>query len=194
MTKNAGVLFFLAGTLVLMGIVTAEIFYPQGYSISQSMISTLAASPPPDSIIHEPSAAIFNSVMVMVGLLVMFGASFIVKSHEKKLAFLLGLMGLGSFGVGIFPAFHPLVHPISALIAFGGGGLAAIVSSRYTKPPFSALSLMLGTLALIVLVLGILWPGIIVPVLGPGGTERWVAYPIMIWLIGFGGYLMRGSK
>lgn len=26
--------------------------------------------------------------------------------------------------------------------------------------------------------------------IGIGGTERWVAYPIMLWLTGFGGYLM----
>jgi len=27
------------------------------------------------------------------------------------------------------------------------------------------------------------------PILGGGGVERWVAYPIVIWLIGFGEYL-----
>jgi hypothetical protein len=26
-------------------------------------------------------------------------------------------------------------------------------------------------------------------VLGVGGAERWVAYPVILWLMGFGGYL-----
>jgi hypothetical protein len=26
-----------------------------------------------------------------------------------------------------------------------------------------------------------------------GGLERWVAYPILLWILGFGGYLMGGS-
>ena len=29
-----------------------------------------------------------------------------------------------------------------------------------------------------------------IPHWGSGGTERWVAYPILIWLIAFGGFLM----
>jgi hypothetical protein len=28
------------------------------------------------------------------------------------------------------------------------------------------------------------------PFIGMGGTERWIAHPIMLWLTGFGGYLM----
>jgi hypothetical protein len=29
--------------------------------------------------------------------------------------------------------------------------------------------------------------------LGVGGAERWVVYPIVLWLIGFGGYLIGTS-
>ena len=30
--------------------------------------------------------------------------------------------------------------------------------------------------------------------LGDGGIERWVAYPVVLWLVAFGGYLAgRGS-
>ncbi|WP_254662945.1 hypothetical protein [Haladaptatus sp. W1] len=27
-------------------------------------------------------------------------------------------------------------------------------------------------------------------VLGSGGVERWVAYPLLLWVTGFGGYLL----
>jgi hypothetical protein len=31
-------------------------------------------------------------------------------------------------------------------------------------------------------------------VLGIGGLERWIAYPILLWVTGFGGYLIGHSK
>lgn len=33
-------------------------------------------------------------------------------------------------------------------------------------------------------------PNIIVPFIGLGGTERWIVYPIVLWITGLGGYLM----
>ncbi len=30
--------------------------------------------------------------------------------------------------------------------------------------------------------------------LGLGGLERWIAYPILLWITGFGGYLMGHSN
>lgn len=30
--------------------------------------------------------------------------------------------------------------------------------------------------------------------LGLGGIERWVVYPILLWMTGFGGYLLGASK
>ncbi len=29
---------------------------------------------------------------------------------------------------------------------------------------------------------------------GDGGVERWVAYPVILWLVLFGGYLMAGDR
>lgn len=190
MKKVVGVLFFLGGATILMGIITAEIFYNALYSISQNMISTLGASPPPHSVIREPSADIFDSAMVFSGIMIMTGAILLYKTHGKELAVLIGLMGFGAFGVGIFPAFHPVAHPLSALLTFIAGGLAAVVSGRMTIPPFSYLSFVLGTISLFLLLAGIFFAHLLVPILGAGGVERWVAYPIMIWLIGFGSYLM----
>lgn len=190
MKRIAGMLFFLAGVTIVMGIITAEIFYP-AYSISQSMISNLGATRPPHSIIHEPSAAIFDTTMIVTGLLVLAGAYCLHKTHkEKLLTFAIVGMGLGTLGVGVFPAFHANAHPLVALIAFLSGGIAAIVSSRITKPPFAFISLFLGLITLLFLFLGITFPSFIVPILGAGGTERWVAYPAVLWLLGFGGYLM----
>ena len=40
----AGTLLFLAGFIVIMGIITAEIFYPYEYTTSDSMISDLGST------------------------------------------------------------------------------------------------------------------------------------------------------
>jgi len=65
----AGALLFIAGALAFMGIITAETLYP-GYNTAQNAISDLGASVPPNSIIIEPSATIFNTAMVVSGFLI----------------------------------------------------------------------------------------------------------------------------
>lgn len=190
MYKTSGILFFFAGTILLMGILTAEIFYPVSYSISKNMISNLGATPPPDSIVREPSAAIFDNSLKLAGLLVLIGTFLLYKSSKNKLVLPLIAMGLGTLGVGLFPAFHSIAHPISALISFLGGGVAAILTSKLTRPPFSNMSILFGSISLVFLFLGTLFPHVIVPIMGQGGTERWIVFPLILWLTGFGGYLM----
>lgn len=195
MRQTAGMLLFLAGAFIVMGIITAEIFYPAGYSISKNMISTLGSTPPPNSVIDEPSAAIFDNAIKVAGLLIIIAVLSLREALKSKIFIISAvLMGAGLFGVGIFPAFHPLAHPISALIAFLFGGISAILSLKVTTAPFKYISAVLGLITLIFLFLGIILPGIIVPILGVGGTERWVAYPLILWLTAFGGYLMSSRK
>lgn len=190
MQKTAGVLFFLAGATILLGILTAEIFYPTNYSVSLNMISNLGSTPPPDSIIRQPSATIFDHTLMLAGILIILG-TYLLRSLKQN-SFLIAaiMMGIGTFGVGIFPAFHAIVHPLVALAAFLSGAVAAIVSAKITKLPFSLFSILLGIISLLFLFLGIIFPNDIIPLLGKGGAERWVLYPLIIWLIGFGGYLM----
>lgn len=191
MPRTAGALFFLAGSLIIMGILTAEIFYP-GYSITANMISNLGSTPPPDSVIREPSARIFDFAILSAGILILLGNYFY--KPKKIFAFALTIMGVGVMGVGIFPAYHVYAHPISALLAFAGGGIAAVLSARETKGPFRLIAALFGIISLLFLFTGILFTNFIVPILGAGGTERWAAYPAVLWLIGLGGYLMSSGK
>ena len=183
----AGSLLFLAGVIAIMGIITAEIFYPSGYSTSNSEISDLGATRPPNSIIVQPSAVIFNSTMIITGIMTLIGA-YCVFLIYRKLIFNIpfGIFGLGVLGVGIFPGNVELLHPLSALITFIFGGIAAITSSKVLDSPFRYVSICLGVVALFFLFSA----GFFIPLLGGGGTERWVAYPIVMWLVGFGGYLL----
>lgn len=104
----------------------------------------------------------------------------------------LGLLGLGVLGVGLFPGNVPVLHPIFALVAFVSGGVAAVLASKVTTAPFRYLSVALGVIALASVVLGFFFldEWAFVAALGEGGIERWIAYPVVLWLTVFGGYLM----
>jgi hypothetical membrane protein len=183
----AGILFLLAGSLIFMGIITAEMFYPAGYSTANSEISDLGATRPPDSITYQPSATIFNWTMILSGLLIIGGSLLLFRNKSERFFKLFPLLlGIGVLGVGIFPGNVAVIHPIFALMAFISGGLSCILSWKMTKSPLKFLFVILGGMTLIFL----FFQSLFIPFLGDGGTERFVAYPVVIWLIGFGGFLI----
>jgi hypothetical membrane protein len=188
----AGVLFLLAGLVILMGIITAEAVYPDVYTTHENEISDLGATRPPNSIIRQPSATIFNSIMVVSGLLVLGGATALHRAlHAKRATISIGMLGVGVLGVGVFPGNVELQHPIFALTAFLSAGIAAILSARVQMPPFSYVSIGLGVVILAALLVGLFGEGSwFFDELGDGGVERWIAYPAVLWLVAFGGYLM----
>ncbi len=101
------------------------------------------------------------------------------------------LAGIGPVGVGLFNGNTGLPHLIFALISFLFGGLAAILSSVRLRPPLRYLSILLGVLGLAALVLFEAGQDAGV---GPGGMERLIAYPILLWETALGGYLMFGAE
>ena len=188
----AGVCLLLAGIVILMGIITAEATYPAPYTTFDNEISDLGATRPPDSIIRQPSARIFNTIMLASGALILAGAFFLRRMRVRRGSVIaVGLLGLGVFGVGVFPGNYGSIHPIFALAAFVSGGISGIAVARWVEPPFRLLSFALGVIALAALVIAFL--GDLTPVvdeLGDGGIERWIAYPVVLWLVAFGGYLL----
>lgn len=196
LTRTAGALLFLAGVVVLMGIITAEALYPADYSTGGNMISDLGGSEPPDSVVLQPSATIFDAAMVITGLFIILGALCAYAALRRpSLSIPLALFGIGAVGVGIFPGHTGTVHAIFAQITFIGGAVAAILSFRSLIGPLRYIAVALGAIALINL-LGymVLQDGWFVTGLGLGGLERWVAYPVLLWLIGLGGYLMAAPE
>jgi len=189
-TQAAGAFLFLAGFIALMGIITGEIFYPAEYSTAHSEISDLGSTRPPESLIFQPSATIFNSAMIATGILALAGAFLAYRAGwDRWSAFLLGIVGAGILGVGIFPGNVRLWHGLCAMITFVFGGIAAVVSSRALTGPFRYFAALLGCITL----LSLLGLSVLLPVLGDGGAERWIAYPIIFWLTGLGGYFMGGG-
>ena len=193
--KIAGTLLAFAGMVVLMGIITAEAFVPAAadYSTSASEISHLAGTDPPGSVISQPSAAIFNAVMISGGITIAAAAYFVQRAFGKPgFTVPLAIWGTGILGVGLFPAPTGGVHDVFSLLTFFMGGVAAILAYKVEKPPLSYVSVVLGAIPLAILasafVLG--EDSGLTALLGAGGAERWVAYPLVLWLVMFGGYLM----
>jgi len=184
----------MAGFIGFMGIITAEVLYPD-YSTRQD-ISDLGSTRPPNPIIHEPSATIFNTTMLVTGAIVILSAYFLYRTLDRRgFPLALAVFGVSAFGVGVFPGNVTPWHGLFALLTFFTGGITVVLSSRVVSRPFSLLCGLFGGISLLVLVsvffygLVIGGPSPLAP-LGPGGIERWVVYPLIIWLPAFGGYLL----
>lgn len=174
---RAGVLMFIGTAWFLMGIIVAEALFPN-YQVTR-MISDLGVG---------TTATIFNSAIFSFGLLLITAAYLLHTEGAKRwFLILLALTGLGAAGVGIFPEDIVVPHSICAITVFVCGGLCAILGYRIFSGPWSWFSPVLGIITLVAVVLlgAKVYLG-----LGAGGMERMIAYPLLIWALGTGAYLM----
>ena len=150
-----------------------------GYVVSSQAISDFGVG---------PTAALFNSSIILLGILILAAAYVYHRTHGilwLTVPFLLS--GVGPVGVGLFPENLALPHGLFALISFVFGGLTAILISTRVTPPFKYVSILLGVLGLAALGLFVAgqYAGI-----GFGGMERLIVYPVLFWGLSLGGYLM----
>ena len=75
LVRAAGAMLFVAGAVILMGIISAEALYPAPYTTGGNEISDLGGTEPPAAIVLQPSATIFNLTMMAAGALVLAGAA-----------------------------------------------------------------------------------------------------------------------
>ncbi len=188
----AGILYSSAGFVLLMGIITAETKYPvfRHYTTRQE-ISDLGGTRPPRGLVTQPAAMIFDTTMVVAGVLLLAGAFVLWRLYQDwVLTGVAALFGAGALLVGIFPG-NTTPHPFAAMIAFVFSALTAIAAFRVTSGPFRYMSVAVGLLSLAALVAAELGgDSPVVKSIGIGGTERWVVFPIILWLVFFGGYLL----
>jgi hypothetical membrane protein len=188
-TKVAGTLLVVGGVQFIIALIIAEAVYP-GYSVSANYISDLG-------VWGEPSAPVFNPSTMLFGATVLASSYFIHKHFKNRvITVLFALAGAGALGVGIFPENTfivngvAVVHYISALLAFIGGGVTAIAAYKITKPPFRYLPVILGAATLTAAALFATTRDMGFLGIGVGGMERMMAYPTLLWIISFGGYLL----
>ena len=189
--RLGGALLFLAGSIILMGIISAEALYPAPYTTGGNEISDLGGTRPPEGLVFQPSATIFDVSMIVIGLMVIAGAVFVHRAFGRRAVTIpILVLGIGALGVGLFPGNTGTPHALFAMATFISGGVACIMGSIVTTGPFRYLSILFGAIALATLGSYILF-GDAAPLgaLGTGGVERWIVYPIVLWITGFGGYM-----
>jgi hypothetical membrane protein len=175
--KLAGTFLFTGAAQFILAMIIAEALYP-GYSTSANYISDLGVG---------PSALIFNTSIFLLGIMIVAGTYLIYRALRPRFfTVLLTLAGVGAMGVGIFTEDFLTVHFVASVVTFLFGNLAAISSYRLIRTPLKYLSAILGLFGLMALIL--MASGLTLD-LGVGGIERMIAYPILLWGMGFGGHL-----
>ena len=182
---------FLGGAQFLICLIVAEALYP-GYNISTNTISDLGATCNPSCIIHHPSSTIFNSSVILLGVLAFVGSYFVYRNGYILCAILMMIGSAGAIGVGVFPETFGPLHLLVSGITFLFTGLSATVSYKISKFPMSFFSLILGLVTLCTLVIysSAIFFGFGYLGLGQGGLERVMAYAAIIWVIGIGAHFL----
>lgn len=180
--QKAGILLFAGGVQFAILLIIAETQYP-GYSVANNYISDLG-------LWKYRSAYIFNPSVFMFGLLALAA---VVKAYQQMPRLtreLLIVAGIGAMGVAIFNETVLIPHGISAVMAFIGGGFAAISLAKHLKEPFNYIAVFMGSWT--ILSMALMAAGIQLG-LGVGGIERMVMYPELLLVIGLGGYMAAGG-
>jgi len=203
---KAGVAIFVGAVQFSISLIVAEIVYSTSgplntsgsgnttgyiYSVTNNYISDLGANCR-TGCTSVPSAYLFDTSIALLGLLILVGAYYLQRAyHWTPGSIIIGLAGIGALGVGLFPETTGIWHSIFSLVVFLFAGLAALVTARFQRKPMFYFSIILGlaTLAALFLYIGGNYVG-----LGPGGMERIVVYPVLLWSIGFGGHLMASDE
>lgn len=189
--KMAGVAIFVGVAQFAFFLMIAEAYYP-GYSISQNYISDLGATCNVTCRFIQPTSMIFNSSIIILGIVVLI-ASYLLRRGfgAVLLPALLAISGLGMIGVGIFTEAAGVLHVIFSFLTFLFIGMTAIAAYRFQKRPMSYFSVLVGIVTLLAL---FMFSNGIYLGLGPGGMERVIVYPVMLWAIGFGGHLIAWER
>nr|WP_276239888.1 DUF998 domain-containing protein [Halobaculum sp. DT55] len=157
-----------------------------GYDFGGAAISDLGILP--------ETAVIFNASLVLVGLLNLAGGYLFYRTHGKRwLLTVYTLAGLGAVGAGLFPLDTGGLHGLFALLAFLFFNVQALGTATILDGAMWALAVIAGSVGLVFVVLMALGDAGNAAAFGPighGGTERMIVYPVMLWLVAFGGYLL----
>jgi hypothetical membrane protein len=186
--KIAGSLILVGAAQYILAVIVSEALY-SGYSVGQQVMSDLG-----DWSKAGNSAAVFDVSVVLLGMLTLASAYFIQRTYKNRLfSSLFVITGVCAIGVGIVAEniYLPL-HTLFAMIVFIASAATAFMSFKFEKSPLSHISVILGAVILLAFVLLFLgaansgfWLG-----LGKGGMERFIIYPALLWMLGFGAHLI----
>ena len=167
----------------MMFMILAEILYPH-YSVSTNYISDLGVG---------STAPIFNASIMLLGALLVLAVMLSWKTLKfRSMSIFVAIVGIAAFGVGACPETTGIFHYTFAAFAFVGGGITAINSARMMKGPIRYIAAVLGGITLLAFVIAVGFHTTLG--LGHGGMERMIAYPVFLWALLFGGYLLNSKR
>ena len=180
-----GVVLFGEAALFMTVIMLATSMAP-GYDAAGGAISDLGVIP--------GTATLFNVSLVIVGLLNLVAGSLLaLRPARPGLLVVYAAAGIGAIGAGLVPLDRGEAHGLFALGAFVFFNVQAIASSRIVAGPMAGISVLAGVIGLLfvgIMVVGDAGDPAVFGPIGHGGAERMIVYPVMLWLLAFGGYLM----
>lgn len=185
----AGFLLFVAAAQFMLVMMLAGSIAP-GYSQGQGAISDLGA-------ISE-TARLFNLSLIAVGVLTAVAGGLLYRRCGQAWLFALFLLAaVGALGAGLVPLDRNAdVHGLSALVAFVAFSLipaACVVLLNGWARPLSVLATGTSLAFVVIMIIGDGGNPDVFGAIGHGGAERMIVYPVMLWLMAFGGYLMAGA-
>ncbi len=184
--RLAGLALFVLSAGFLTVIMLGASMVP-GYDMGAAAISDLGAAP--------ETALLFNTTLLVVGVLNIAGAALLLGGGHALLTAVFIVAGIGAVGAGVFPLGHGGPHGLFALLAFLAFNLEAIGVATLVRGPMRVVSLLAGAAGLLFVALMVIGDGgnaAAFGVIGHGGTERMIVYPAMLWMLAFGGSLMAG--
>jgi hypothetical membrane protein len=187
--KLAGVLFFALAAQFMTVIMLAAAMAPD-YDFGAAAISDLGVLP--------ETALLFNGSLALVGLLNLLGGYLFYQSHGRRwLLSIFAIAGVGAVGAGLFPLDTGGLHGLFALLAFLFFNLQALGSSTRLSGVMRVLAVLAGSIGILFVVLMAIGDAGNAAAFGPVGhgvTERMIVYPVMLWMLAFGGYLLGTSR
>ena len=186
--RIAGFLLFVLAAQFMTVIMLAASIAPR-YDYAGGAISDLG--------VIDETAALFNVSLIAVGVLNLLGGYLFYREHRRRWVLAtFALAGIGASGAGLVTLDVSGFHGLFALLAFVGFNLEALAAATVLRGPIRLISAIAGAIGLAFVAIMIVGdagnPAIFGPI-GHGGAERMIAYPAMLWLMGFGGYLMATS-
>jgi|WetSurMetagenome_2_1015567.scaffolds.fasta_scaffold101237_1 hypothetical membrane protein len=190
--KLTGAFLFISVIQVILFQVICQTVYPN-YNAGNQAISDMG-----NWNLAGNFAAVFNISAILLGLLMVAGVYYFRRGlANRPFASLLTLVGVCNIGLGIVSEeLIPSAHGLLFLVMSVCWVAAAVYSSRLVKAPFSYLSAGLGAVSLVAFILSLLGKfggSVFVLGFGLGGLERLTVYPLWLWTLGFGAYLMGSS-
>ncbi len=180
-SKGVGTGFAVGGIITMLVTTASQAVYPT-FSTRNDAISTLGGT-------GVPTALFWNTAIVISGLLWLYGTYRLFHKNGKPLSSIpFYLAGVGFILVGLSPwNEYPLTHTIGAQLVFFFGAISCLVAWRIVRGTMGRISFASGLISLFAYFLE---PHGLAAIFGTGGVERLLYYPILLWEIAFGGYLL----